>query len=462
MEEVLDVLVDKKDTHSAISTWSGFEYQGRIAIYWVLQMLNQKNIVSDNIEEYSLEIEHLEDFTIKYRNNPYTIHQVKAYQNNSSFSSYKEAVLELMGKCAKYDSISALHLHTCCIVNVPDKERLRITLIETNPKKKVTQFTEYKKLLFEDEKFDEVYNKLFINDVEEGNLSRVVDVMESKNEIKKQVKVFLMQNAGLIKRGLLDSEENIDYIVHNLINEMSLLIASGHAKQTDTFEIPFSRIIDIFKNEYVYKFTNQTATSMLKVVLDEYFLEYCDSMELTSEECIIWRENWNKICDLSDENFLLLCKKLSPNNNLISGELDVFMVRETIVKAGVHKTLFPLVLQAGRYALSIENIKEMFVLKKEGIYHLITTIAEIAGKKSVRIQGEKIFEALKNDNNLAYLLFDIDKLITNELEGTFNGKIMDIGSDYEQVIPNFTEKEPITIPKKMEFITINYAKEVFK
>jgi hypothetical protein len=229
MENVEEISVESIDTHSAIPTWSGFEYQGQIAIYWVLQLLNQWNIREIDIENYTLEIEHLEDFEIKYQDKPLTIHQVKSYQNKYSISSYKEAILELMGKAAKYSSIDSIHLHSCCVINEPEKEDLKNVLLETNPSKKKAQFDEYKKLLFDEGKYEEVYRKLNINNNEGDFSKRVIGRLDTHELIKEQIKLFYEQNPGLVEGDFLDTEENINFIFFNLVHEINQLVALGHA-----------------------------------------------------------------------------------------------------------------------------------------------------------------------------------------------------------------------------------------
>lgn len=64
---------------SAIPSWEGYEYQGHIAIYVVLQKI--KSLLACSIDitasKYILEIEGAEDFSIKDGNQYLTLHQVK-------------------------------------------------------------------------------------------------------------------------------------------------------------------------------------------------------------------------------------------------------------------------------------------------------------------------------------------------------------------------------------------------
>jgi len=71
---------------SAIASWSGFVYQGKVAIYQAIRSL----IDDSNSSRYLLKVEHLDDFAIFDENEiAKSIHQVKANQSpyRSSYSS---------------------------------------------------------------------------------------------------------------------------------------------------------------------------------------------------------------------------------------------------------------------------------------------------------------------------------------------------------------------------------------
>ncbi|MFU1795407.1 ABC-three component system protein [Paenibacillus azoreducens] len=459
--EVHDV-IDELDTHSAVPTWSGFDYQGQVSIYWVIKQLNQMDLSSVQLKDYELQIESLEDFSINFNGYPLTIHQVKAYRDKATFGKYKRAIHDLLGKCAKYPKINLCFLHTLQPFELPENDILKNELKEIKSEKNKQQLEEYSNLLFKEGKYDEVFQKLILNQELNGEHTCVIGRMEIEGEIKKQIRVFLHKNKKLCKYEFVESDENIDFIYYNFIHEINTEVAKGHVEKEKDISISFLTFVDILFNEFVFAFTEKTAASMLKKILSNYFDEYCEKLELEQEDCTAWKENWEWVCRLNDHDFLLLCKKITPTVNADTKKLETTILRELVVKAGTHKTLFPLVMSAGHFALKIEGVKEMFVLNKEGIHHLITTIAETWGRNEATNQGRKIFEALKNDNQLAYMLFDVDKVITNELEGPFEGKIVDAGQDYETVIPGFEEKDTITKHKRMVFMKVDTAMEVFR
>ena len=84
-------LIDPNDIHTAIGTWSGFIYQGKVALYHVLWLLNK----NENNLKYYLQLDSLEDFAIVDKEiNPITLHQVKALKSKL-YSSYKNAFEKL-------------------------------------------------------------------------------------------------------------------------------------------------------------------------------------------------------------------------------------------------------------------------------------------------------------------------------------------------------------------------------
>ena len=77
--------------HTAAANWSGFIYQGRIALYHVIKLLY--NNCEAELAELYLQIDSIEDFTIiKYGQDgniiPVTMHQIKAVKSNY-YSTYE-------------------------------------------------------------------------------------------------------------------------------------------------------------------------------------------------------------------------------------------------------------------------------------------------------------------------------------------------------------------------------------
>ncbi|WP_259642637.1 ABC-three component system protein [Pseudomonas savastanoi] len=79
--------------HSAISTWSGFVYQGKVALYHCLKLINQGDC------NFQLQLDSTDDFAIYKNNELISAHQVKAkigdYRSNYKDALKKSAAIEL-------------------------------------------------------------------------------------------------------------------------------------------------------------------------------------------------------------------------------------------------------------------------------------------------------------------------------------------------------------------------------
>lgn len=112
----------EKDNWDATNSWSGYNYQGKIALFVVLKKINELIVMEQmtEIEKYSVELEWLEDFSILYKNNNdiqyKTIHQVKA-KDKHNISDYEDALTKLYYKIINNNSIEYAYLHVCKPLN---------------------------------------------------------------------------------------------------------------------------------------------------------------------------------------------------------------------------------------------------------------------------------------------------------------------------------------------------------
>lgn len=114
-------------THDATPTWSGFLYQGRVAVYLALEKII--SLDAEDIEQYALEMENCEDIaiirTIDSVEQYISIHQVK-HENSETLNGYKKPLVQLMlekGYCEshRYGKPEA-YLHTSKGVKVTEEE----------------------------------------------------------------------------------------------------------------------------------------------------------------------------------------------------------------------------------------------------------------------------------------------------------------------------------------------------
>ncbi len=389
-----------------------------------------------------------------------TINQVKSYQNSKYISTYKESILELLGKCAKYSVSQSVNLHTTCYIEEKTKEEIRQLLIDYVPTTKVEKIRQYKELLLDSNKFDEAYAKLFINDRNDAKpYTLVVDIDEVEEKIKQQIRIFY-QNHGGNEQIIRSSEttENVNYIYHNLFSELDNWIIKNHKEQEKNPELPFKDFYCLLMTSNVFEISNKTAAGFLKNILHNYFNKYCELHE--PEDVLHWRNNWNFIRTMCDDDFLILCKKISPNITSKNDSISLDQYRDLINEVGVKKIVIPLILAFGHYSLELSDVKNIFVLNKDGVHHLVSTITEDMTERAVQYVGKQIINNLGNSSTLAHLLYDIHKIVTTELNGTFEGTITDVKSTYEkEFTSNINNKRSVNEPPRIEFIGVAKIKE---
>jgi len=89
--------------HTAITTWSGFVYQGKVALYHVLNLLNTENFNSAR----KLQLDSFEDFAIlDSQGSILSLHQVKALKAEH-YGSYTDAFLKLKNRAQEKNCNSA-------------------------------------------------------------------------------------------------------------------------------------------------------------------------------------------------------------------------------------------------------------------------------------------------------------------------------------------------------------------
>lgn len=81
--------------NDAIPTWSGFNYQGKIMLFYVLKLINQINKEKDG-RVYAVNLEEIEDFCILCDSEYISFHQVKAWLSATKWSSYSTAMDKLI------------------------------------------------------------------------------------------------------------------------------------------------------------------------------------------------------------------------------------------------------------------------------------------------------------------------------------------------------------------------------
>ncbi|HGM5762411.1 TPA: ABC-three component system protein [Pseudomonas aeruginosa] len=98
----------------ASPSWSGFNYQGKVALHYALTLINAQPVNHD-FSTTDLMLEANEDFEILVNGNSVSFHQVKAY-NSSTFEEYSDALFGLTIELDKRAGVSG-YIHTWKKIN---------------------------------------------------------------------------------------------------------------------------------------------------------------------------------------------------------------------------------------------------------------------------------------------------------------------------------------------------------
>lgn len=160
-------------SHDASATWSGFNYQGKVALYHTLTLINRKLQTDNNynFNGFELILENHEDFDIKGTDGFISFHQVKAI-NKSAFNTYENALFAMILQLdnPRHTSVEG-YLHTWKSLNwngqATFEEKLKGII------KKITDS-------HEDDPDDSIISKAFTNNPPHIKMTKIIK--QAKNE----------------------------------------------------------------------------------------------------------------------------------------------------------------------------------------------------------------------------------------------------------------------------------------
>lgn len=242
---------------TAISTWSGFLYQGKVAIYHVLKLIFEK----DDYSDYKLQLDSLDDFAILNKdNNAKSLHQVKALKSNR-FSSYKKAFVNLNAK----DSSNGTEYYFHTATEITDKTKDEIQ----------SEYTPVKLYEYEGNQYNCPLDKI---DYEIKNLIKSIYEKEFPDQNYRCSDDYLTKTLNYLDEIVIKQVIKIHEIIHkNLQSETQ-------AAYTQTINFSeFNNILnldlnqtDLGKDYYLY---------MVIKDLHRYYQEFCfDNQNSLSEE----------------------------------------------------------------------------------------------------------------------------------------------------------------------------------
>lgn len=437
------------DGYDASSSWSGYQYQGKVSIYIVLKYINEFGNRNE-YERYSVEIENREDFSIKKDNVYISLHQVKAKLNSSTINSYLDAMKQL-NKVKTEES--KLYLHTAIDINNWDltsyketienkikyrkeeinkcEKNLRENIMKTENLNKIVS---YEKQIDDLEKSytDDVFNNVTLYEYDEGKRYCTLDNIE--NLIEEEIKRYFENNGDEYKI----NKNSIEIIYYNFLGFIDEHIKKRHQKTTE-LTIKFKSFKEKLDDEKIFNRGEQFHLFKIKDkyisrAIHDYCLKYCLKKDclLETSTCEI-SKFISEIESLTLKDFKIIIHKLNPHITINNGEwenCEDFMNTEGIY------FLYHMIINEISIDLEINNTSLYY--KNKDFYYIPTTIKHIGGVlKNASVENYCI--NICNNKYLLESISEVDFLITENI-------------DKENIIENITDVEEIDIDKKEEII----------
>lgn len=469
--------MDNIFTHDASPTWSGFLYQGQIAVYLALKEICELNDLGKEaeIEKYFIEMEKSEDIAIYYEDETgkqyLSIHQVKN-QKDINLTKYKEPLVQLMlergfwkknnyGNPEAYLHVSrkiVLKGENSFVEKIEEWKKDIINFYENlcDWRKELDQYKNEDTIL---EKLEESVSKNLIGIKRErytnllkdlkklcekrernqakSKLEELLVFLETEfciSEISKEVKLYEYDNGKkhccgtevfsqiveYVKKYKANAEElreeEYKYIADRILRFVQSKILERHNLIQENKEAIESISLGEFKtllDQGMEKYEEDANILALIRIYDECMEEYCN---------ICQEEN---SCQGSD------CKLQNPEyrrNTLGKAAFIKFCYNlnpectKTIKDRTCLNELLPKAVMSDSVFEAVKKVPEKYFIKKDDKTHFevmnqdkAAFITAISGKRSSRVVAN-IVKAMETNQDLIETIFDADQLVTTMID----------------------------------------------
>ncbi|WP_412474174.1 ABC-three component system protein [Halobacteriovorax sp. YZS-1-1] len=397
----------------AITSWSGFVYQGMIAL---LVTLNELNENYDYFKECILEIEKLDDFSFKDNGGDcISIHQVKCKKVDTS-GGYTDAIESLKQKSASLGGVSPF-LHTSVnIRDYSDPDVIRYSI--------------------------EGASFVPIKDVEDMQIRALKKLVQDQfNEKQLGESEFRILNDKLNKKVV---ELVLDAHHENMENHTPLNIVNRAIGVQD-----FLQIIEDFYPGLELSITN--VSSVMRQHFSIMVSDFIHDEDIDGEEYEHLVTIAEKFNNLSDLNFFQFLQILKPDEvrttgletkNIISLKPKGFDVPFLLF---VWKTFELGSFNENKYRYEVNNKGKT----------LIPTGMKDSGLRSTLPFAEKLYEAMFDVKELGKLFYTGDIIVSSEVN--ISNLFAYMNENTDKINPYPGDGDNFIEPKKIEILNIRAA-----
>lgn len=394
----------------ASSNWSGFNYQGKVAIYIALYLINNPKHADKTETEgwdlYSLEIEGLEDFSILKKGEYVSIHQVKAYTSGNTPSKLTNAFWGLIGKSIEHETIKKSCLHTLKEVpklreNSNDNIKYIKNLDPSKDKEK-----DYKKSYKTDEdSLTKAFGKLaFYNTHKSYKLCVPLDNINKL--IIDEIRTYYSKN-GYEEYKL--NEEYLERVLNNILGKIDEHVYKRHNKDLTQYDhINFSDVIN-YITEVPDSVSHNYNLYHLKREIMDTTLEYCEGCiddtdySIKCETCNLKLYN-EHLKSLDNLQFIAFLSRLNINIELNKNKLNTKGIIEIFKQISGYNDLLERIEENKNFN-GIENNKINHKVDNDN--YINTSISHTkTTKKQKEIERRNISQGILNniDKDIEFMI----------------------------------------------------------
>ena len=243
--------------HTAISTWSGFVYQGKLALYHCLKMMSSDYEANRDLK---LQLESQDDFAIFRHQQCLSMHQVKAYKD-TRFSAYRDGITTQRDS-ARERGVQLAYFHVAReVMNVP-----------------ATFEADYGQVRF--------YAYPIPPDVE-GNATQSFCPLSEVDRLIRNKLTSLLSNIAVLPAWKIHLVANIQNTLEAIVNSKVIMTHSRihesvrHQTAIAAGEfIEFSELYGVIEANDYTPFENEAFfLSRLQIDIGTYYQEFCDRQD---------------------------------------------------------------------------------------------------------------------------------------------------------------------------------------
>jgi hypothetical protein len=351
---------------SAISSWGGFVYQGKVALYHSIKLLCDKEFHGTPITEFELQLDSTDDFAIYVCGSAISIHQVKA-----KVSPYRSAFVGALTKSSKINT--DCNASTCRYFHIANPIDDDSDFINTEGSK--VEFYKYG-----DDKY------CLLADIEKIT--------------KEQIASYLLKNSLPGTEILIDRK--YCYLSELITKQVVKIHALIHVGQTENkaayTETITSRVLeDIINTDYNKIVDKEYELQKLRIVFANTFEEYIANNDsfFTDQQINKFGEVFRFIYSMSDLELAEVMQSLRPSN-----PDDIIRFDDIQNYADIVTKISSEIVLAG-LPHYVKNTKRY-----------LPTALSLSDTRISRFK-ENLIRHIRSDPNLANILFEYNTLITS-------------------------------------------------